>query len=421
VTLYADPDSPTRGFAEAIAWLWRLELVGEPGSGSVGIGTAVDGGRLGELVGAGRLAGAIALCDGGADAEGWIPARDRVEGVADVTGVGRIDDRFTVLAGESGLGSSLGALAVRRGPLLAVGAPPDGGWGRLSVAVALAAIVPFLEEILGRPLHRLPPVGVVRLDDFPGTAQHQLEHRAQRDGRQARRIGRLWRRFARENGVLNVAVAARALTDGQVVPLEEVWPRAVVALRRGAEEGAVEPICHGLLHLDPHALERGEVQFREFRDLDRAESEDRIETARRWMTEAIAEPTSFVAPAWGYGEFAQAAAARLGLPSWLPPRPGPLLGEDELHETLADGPPGLHRLDYRPLAALARLGLPPTVVTHGALLDNRRRDLRLSRDTATLARLLVRRDLFRLPAIPGIEWVGAGRYLQLLRGHVEAE
>lgn len=37
---------------------------------------------------------------------------------------------------------------------------------------------------------------------------------------------------------------------------------------------------------------------------------------------------------------------------WLPPEAGPLLDDGRLRETLNDGPPGLRRLDYRPLAEL---------------------------------------------------------------------
>ena len=66
---------------------------------------------------------------------------------------------------------------------------------------------------------------------------------------------------------------------------------------------------------------------------------------------------------------------------------------------------------------MARLGLPPTIVTHGALLDNRLRDLGLPRDLIALARLSYRRDLLRLPGVTGVQWVGARRYLELLRSH----
>jgi hypothetical protein len=88
-----------------------------------------------------------------------------------------------------------------------------------------------------------------------------------------------------------------------------------------------------------------------------------------------------------------------------------------LRETLIDGPPGLHHLDYGPLAALARLGLPPTIVMHGALLDNRVDSLRRPRDLFALARLAARRDIVRLPAVPGLRWIGAGEYARLVRAH----
>jgi hypothetical protein len=223
----------------------------------------------------------------------------------------------------------------------------------------------------------------------------------------------------RHGAVLNVAVAAQALLDGETVPLQRVWPGGVEELKRGAGEGAIEPVCHGLLHLDPHALAQGRLEFREFANLGESEAGSRIAAAAAWQAEAIGPPATFVAPAWAYGEHGQAAAADLGLASWLPPEPGPLLGTMELRETLADGLPGLCGLDYRPLAALAALGLPPTVVMHGALLDHRLRDLGLPGDATTLVRLALRRDVLRLPGLAGIRWLGARGYLEALRAHSE--
>ena len=107
----------------------------------------------------------------------------------------------------------------------------------------------------------------------------------------------------------------------------------------------------------------------------------------------------------------------LGLAPWLKPEPGPLLDGSALRETLIDGPPGLHQLDYGPLAALARLGLPPTIVMHGALLDTRLSSLRRPRDLLALARLAARRDIVRLPTVPGLRWIGAAEYSRLVRAH----
>ena len=80
----------------------------------------------------------------------------------------------------------------------------------------------------------------------------------------------------------------------------------------------------------------------------------------------------------------------------MPPKPGPLLEGLLFHETLDNGLPSLERLDYSPLAAFARAGIPPTVVFHGRLLDGRPERLRVERDFFTLARLLRWRDLDRI-------------------------
>lgn len=383
----------------------------------MGIGVIDEADELDRLVASGRLSGVAILCPEPGERVGWIPARRTIEGVARFPGIGGIEERFTLFeSGTPALRSDRGIHVMRDGPRLAIGGGPD-SWGRLSIAVLLEGLSAFLTEMSGRTLVTLPAVGVVRLDDFPGTAQQQIEKRAKGDRRQARRMRRFRSAFHRSGGVLNVAACARALGDGAIVPLEEVWPGAVGELRRGAQEGSVEPVCHGFLHLDPDAHARGEVEFREFARLDHAETERRVAAALAWQEERIGPPATFVAPAWAYGDFALEVSAALGLTPWLKPEPGPLLDGGGVRETLIDGPPGLHHLDYAPLATLARLGLPPTIVMHGALLDNRLSTLRPARDLLALARLAARRDLARLPAVPGLRWIGAGEYARLVRAH----
>ena len=347
-------------------------------------------------------------------------ARRTITGVCRFPGIGAIDEPFTVFGnGRAAVRSDRGIHAVRNGRLLAIGGGSD-SWGRLSIAVLLEALSAFLIEVSGHPLVTLPAVGVVRLDDFPGTAQQQLEKQAKGDRRQARRMRRIRRTFHGSGSVLNVAACARALDDGEVVPLDQVWPDAVGELRRGEQERSVEPVCHGFLHLDPDAHARGEVEFREFARLDRAETERRVAATLSWQEKQIGRPATFVAPAWAYGDFALEVSAALGLAPWLKPKPGPLLEGTALRETLIDGPPGLHHLDYGPLAALARLGLPPTIVMHGALLDNRLDSLRRPRDLFALARLAARRDIDRLPEVPGLRWIGAAKYARLMRLHASS-
>jgi hypothetical protein len=416
--LFVASGSSALPLARAVGWLWRLgDPTSSPSPGAVGIGTIDEAETLGQLVAANRLSAAAILCPEPGGEVGWIPARRSIAGVCRFPGIGAIEEPFTAFgSGRPAIRSDRGIHAVRNGPLLAIAAGPS-SWGRFSIAVLLEALSAFLIEMSAGPLSTLPAVGVVRLDDFPGTAQHQMEKRTKGDRRQARRMRRFRSTFERSGGVLNVAACARALDDGAVVPLDQVWPDAVGELRHGAQQGSVEPVCHGFLHLDPDAQARGEVEFREFAHLDRAETERRVAAALAWQEKRIGRPATFVAPAWAYGAFALEVSEMLGLAPWLKPEPGPLLDGSALRETLIDGPPGLHHLDYRPLAALARLGLPPTIVTHGALLDGRHISLRRPRDFLALARLATRRDIVRLPAVRGLRWIGAAEYAHLVRLH----
>jgi hypothetical protein len=306
--------------------------------------------------------------------------------------------------------------AVRSGHLLAVGAGPE-HWGRLDVFWVLEAIASFLVERLGRPLVLLPPVGCLRLDDFPGTAELQLRGVAKGDSRQARRAGTMIAQLERAQARLVVAVSARALDGDTDVPLDQVWPKAVAALARGVERGTLEPACHGLLHLEPRARAEGRVDPREFAHLDIEAAGARIDAACAWLRDRLSEPRSFVPPAWAYGRGALEAATERALPSWLPPEPGPLLSGLALHETLATGLPGLHGVDYAPLQRLAAIGLPPTVVFHGRLVDDRLPRLRAKRDLATAARLARSPDLPRVIGLGGVQWVGVTELFQRLRDH----
>jgi len=139
------------------------------------------------------------------------------------------------------------------------------------------------------------------------------------------------------------------------------------------------------------------------------------------MRAHLGAPASFVAPAWGYSAGALAAAAERALPTWLPPEPAALLEGCRLRETVHDGLPGLFRLDYGPLRVLSVCGLPPTVVLHGGLVDDRLEALRSPRDLPALARLALRRDLQRLPRLRGIRWVGAAELVKRLRAHAAIE
>ena len=300
--------------------------------------------------------------------------------------------------------------------VLRIGADPDAEWGRFGVHRLLEAVSGYLLARLDRPLVLLPRIGMLRIDDLPGTAQHQLEGRAKTDRRQRRRLRRYVRAAARAGAVLNAAVPAEAFRDGERVPLDEVWPGSIAALREGVGRGAVEPVCHGLLHLDTARLEQGAVEFREFAQLSEEEAGRRIDAAREWQARALGEASTFVAPAWAYSEGALAAAASRGIPCFTRCEPGETYAPGLISETLKGGL-GIEGLDYRPLARMAAAGLPPTMVLHGTMIDVRAGSISLPGDLLTAARLWLRRDLSRLPSVEGLRWLGAGAYAEALDLH----
>ena len=407
--MYAPRESPARPVAEAVAWLWRLgPVLDTPAPGAVGFGSDSEAAGLRELVARGDLSGAVVFA-GGRTAAGVarFPAGERVRG------------DFTVLdSGTPVIESSLGVHAARRDHLLFLGAHPEAWWQRLEYHWVLEALEPFLEERLDRQAHKLPPVGVVRLDDAPGTAQLQMQDRSHADSRQSGRLRSMRLAFGKASACLNTAVAAEALAEGRRVPLDEVWPDGVAQIHSGVKEGAFEPVCHGLLHLVPEKMERGEVDWLEFGELDREEASRRLEIALDWQERALGRrPATFVAPAWGYSEGALQAATDHGLAAWLPPEPGPLLDGPHLRETLNPALEGIHKLDYTPLARWAAAGRPPTLVLHGGLFDKRMELLRPVHDYASLARLFLKRDVLRIPYIDGVKWIGAGEYADLIRAH----
>jgi predicted deacetylase len=280
-----------------------------------------------------------------------------------------------------------------------------------------APLMDFLTDLLDRPPVKLPAMGLLRYDDVPGTAAQQLSGQDKPDRKVVRRVRRLSRVCADSGAVLNVAVTARALDGGEEVPLDRIWPRSVEAIAEGIRDGTFEQIAHGYLHLAPGSTE-GNVESREFGGLDREEAERRIGSALEWAEQALGvRPRSFVAPNWVYSPGSLEALAAIGLPAFLPCEPAPLTDGSNVRESLVSTVDGLHGLDYRPLTALAEAGVPPYVVVHGGLIDSRFNGLDLPRDAVTLARLAVRRDMFRLPRVPGVRWVGASELIERLAEH----
>ncbi len=375
--LFAASDPAAARLAKAISWLWRLgPPLPSPQSGAVGIGGRGDESELSRLLGEGRLAGAVVL------------------------GAGAGTER---------------AAAGGSGEILRVPADPDEAWGRFGIHELLEGISDYLLGRLERPLVMLPRIGMLRIDDLPGTAQHQLEGRAKSDRRQRRRLRRYVRAFERADAVLNVAVPAQALKGESRVPLNRVWPDSIAALREGAVNGAVEAVCHGLLHLDTAQLERGAIEFREFAHLDEEEAGTRIDTARAWQEKEIGPSRTFVAPAWAYSEGSIAAAARRGLPIFTRCEAGETYAQGRISETLKGGL-GIEGLNYSPLTRMAAAGLPPTMVLHGTLIDVRTGSVGLG-EPVTALRLLWRRDLSRLPSVKGVRWLAASDYAEVLAQH----
>ncbi|MFN8113680.1 MAG: hypothetical protein U0R51_10845 [Solirubrobacterales bacterium] len=405
----------TAEFARELSGLWGLGApAGEPGALHLGIGDHRDAALLAELCREGSLAGAVVLV-------GSVSAGARiVSGTAQFDPGTRVDGEFTILDGDPVVSSNLGTHAVREGNVLTVGYDPEAGLGRADSFWVFEAIRDFATE-MGLILRVLPPVGCMRLDDTPGTAQHQLEGRAKSDRRQARRLAGLARTLDASGSVLNLAVAAEAFDDGVRVPLERVWPRAIAEIRKGVEAGVFEPVCHGVLHLDTDRLGGDEIEFREFQSLEPAAAGERLDQAIAWQRGVLGDPRSFVAPAWAYGPAGDSEAARRGLYRWHRPRVGPVFESDRLHETLYGDIPGLHGVDYSPLVRLAKAGVPPTVTTHGMLHDGRVPRQLARENPLLMARLSLRRDLDRIAAVDGITWVGAGEFCDLLAGHTMDE
>ena len=424
--LAAAPDSGARPVAEALTWLWRLGPVGDvPHAGAIALGTVAEVGALAAAVRSGAAAGAIVLVTEPGAEDGPLPERRLRTGTAGFASGARVHDDYIVFGGgRSVVRTRVGDHAVLLGDrVLAVGADLAGRWGYLGAYWALSEIEEFAVEVLARPLLKLPAIGSVRLDDVPGTIQLQLEGRAKGDDFARKRVGELHRDYRRAGGKLSVAVPARAMHDGEPVPLEQVWPQGVAALRAAIEDGTFESVCHGWLHYDAQASGPGRVEPREFLDLDEAEAGRRIDAAIAWQTEQLGAPGTFVAPAWGYSDGARAALASRGLPAWHRAAPEPLIVDGNPRETLIGAGAirgGVYRLDYGSLRRLADAGLPPTPVLHGSLLDDRR-TAPIASNLLMYARLTLKRDSVRLPEIGGVRWLGAAELVERYRDHDESE
>ena len=406
----ATEGSPAAPLAAALEWLWRPA----GGKAGVGFGVAEEAESLTMRVSDGDLAGAVIFEEStaqGAEGEARFAEGMRLRG-----SFGLLDDE-----GEPWTSSSLGVHAVADDRVLTLAAPPDGWWGTLRFAWVAEAIARFAEERLELELRRLPAIGCLRLDDIPGTAEFQLENKAKDDRTQTKLARSLAKAAADNDAVLNIAVACMALgPEKEPVPLQDVWPKAIEALRAGVAKGTFEPVCHGWLGLVPEALAKGEIDFHEYEPLDADQAMERLREVVAWQRENLGEAPTFVAVDWTYGEGARYAAARLGLTSWLRPELGPLAEPAAVRETLTGTLDGIAGIDFTPLAVLAKVGVPPTVTLHGRSLDRRRETLALPTDAASLAKAMAKRDIYRLLELDGVRWLGAKQFTEAITAHGEA-
>jgi hypothetical protein len=424
-TLLPGSDPAAGRLAASLAWLWRLgPLLDAPRQGAVAVGGVEDADEFAAALAAGHLAGAIVCAPDPGPALGPLPSRRATTGPTRFERLGAVCDAYPVLEGGTPVvRSDRGPVAVESEGMLILAVEPDLEWGRFGMHWVLEACATYLLERIDRPLALLPAVGLLRIDDLPGNAQQQAEGRAKGDRRQRARMRRYVRTCERGGAVLNTAVPAEAFVSGEDrtrVPLDQVWPGSIGELRKGAAAGAIEPVCHGLLHLDTEELAAGRIEFREFAKLDKEEAGRRIDRAMAWQREAIGPPRTFVAAAWAYSEGASEAVAERGIPSFRRCTAGAVYESGRAYETLRSGE-GIFRLDYRPLGTLAALGLPPTLVMHGTLIDARGVSTRLPADGFAAARLYLRRDLSRLPLLDSLRWVAAGEYMELLDRHSRVE
>ena len=192
------------------------------------------------------------------------------------------------------------------------------------------------------------------------------------------------------------------------MPLDQVWPDSIAALRRGRHPGGGGG---GLPRPSPPRhraarARRGRVQGVRPSRRGGGGPPDR-RRARGGRSRRSEGLRTFVAPGLGLQRGRPGRGRRAGaFPASPAASRGELYSPGLISETLKGGL-GISGLDYGPLPRLAALGLPPTLVLHGTMIDARTGRSASRKDLPTALRLYLRRDLSRLPAVSGLQWVGA--------------
>ncbi len=176
------PGSRMRRFAEAVSWLWRLGPVSEgPRRGrSRSAGTTRLESARPDAVNAARWRRRRSSPTGPGRIGGRVPSRARRDRRRRVRTGWRSRGSSSASRREAAVSSSLGVHATREEQDDGLRRRPGGQLGCSRRLLGVAGAGRPSSRDLGRRLAALPPIGLVRYDDIPGTAYHQKIGRPRR-------------------------------------------------------------------------------------------------------------------------------------------------------------------------------------------------------------------------------------------------
>lgn len=162
----------------------------------------------------------------------------------------------------------------------------------------------WLSQRAGLQHSMIKPYAAIRLDDLPTTAE-QAKHQppnANLDKRRSRVLRKL-RKFGERENIKFTLMYSSHLNDDDSAhsTVSSIMVRSIEEMRDGARRGVFEIGSHGMIHLRGNAAGNSPMDPREFLDLDEQQTRLHLskcdaEIQRLFLT----EPSSFVAPAWGY-------------------------------------------------------------------------------------------------------------------------